>query len=352
MSKGQDPNLVVDSKIDKTGLVFRSVFDEPFCVHGVFYENGKFRRMPESVANTVNPGVIERHANTAGGRVRFKTNSKRVAIVVLMPYVYYAPHCCLTGTAGFDLYVRHEGEEIPHFRATFVPPVSLKTGYESVKELDGEMVEVTINMPLYSDVSELYIGVDEGAELLPAETYPNKAPIVYYGNSITQGACASRSGNAFATIASREVGYDFVNLGFSGWGRAELEMAEYVAGLDMDIFVYDYDFNAPNEKYLAETHERMFKIIREKHPSLPVVMLSRTSVANPAATVLRREIIYKTYLNAKAAGDENVYFIDGQSIFPDFADAATVEGIHANDLGQAFIGVAIAKVLREIIAKR
>ena len=120
----------------------------------------------------------------------------------------------------------------------------------------------------------------------------------------------------------------------------------------IDIFVYDYDFNATNEKYLADTHERMFKIIREKHPTLPVVMLSRTSVANPAATVLRREIIYKTYLNARAAGDENVYFIDGQSIFPDFADAATVEGIHANDLGQAFIGVAIAKVLREIIAKR
>lgn len=346
-----DINFVVDNSIDKTGLVFKSALEEPFSLHGVYYEDGMYRRLPESVAKSVNPGVHERHANTSGGRVRFKTNSKRIAISVGLPYIYRAPHFCLTGTTGLDLYAkRAEGKE--RYVATFVPPVDVKQGYESVKELLGDMVEVTINMPLYSDVSNLYIGIDEGAELLPPEPLLGDAPIVYYGNSITQGACVSRPGNAFAAIASRAVGYDFVNLGFSGWARGEDEMAEYIAGLKMSVFAYDYDHNAPTIEHLEKTHERMFKIIREKNPTLPIIIMTRSSILHPETRLKRIEIIKRTYDNAVAAGDENVYFIDGRTLFPDYVDEATVEGIHSNDLGHTFKAMAIERVLREIIAKK
>ena len=346
-----DANFVVDNKIDRTGLVFRNALDAPFSINGVYYEDGMYRRLPESVAKSVNPGVEERHANTSGGRVRFKTNSKRVAISITYPYIYRAPHFCLTGSAGLDLYVKREGDK-ERYVATFVPPVDLKSGYESVKELTGDMVEVTINMPLYSDVSNLYIGLDEGAELLSPESLLGDAPIVYYGNSITQGACVSRPGNSFAAIASREVGYDFVNLGFSGWARGEDEMAEYIADLKMSIFAYDYDHNAPTVEHLENTHERMFKIIREKNPTLPIIIMTRSSILHPETRKRRIEVIRRSYENALAAGDENVYFIDGRTLFPDFVDAATVEGIHSNDLGHTFKAIAIAKVLREIIAKK
>lgn len=347
-----DKRFKVDNEIEKSDLEFFDPREAPFSIHGVFYEDGCFHRMPAGVASTVSPNVLTLSTNTSGGRIRFRTNSKVIAISVKLANIYRSSHFTLVGSAGLDLYIK-EDDGVEKYWDTFMPPYDMVDGYESRRILaDGRMREIVINMPIYTDVEDILVGVERGAELLPAEPYPNKSPIVYYGNSITQGACATRPGNAFATQASRAIGYDFVNLGFSGSGRAEIEIAEYIAGLDMDIFVYDYDYNAPTAEYLAETHERMFRIIREKHPDLPVIMLSRTSLDRFGQNGARNAIIYATYENARASGDENVYYINGSDVFPDFADSATIEGCHSNDLGQTYIAIAIARIFREIIEKR
>ena len=47
-----------------------------------------------------------------------------------------------------------------------------------------------------------------------------------------------------------------------------------------------------------------------------------------------RAMIMRTFQNALADGDKNVYFVDGASIFAgDEYDACTVDGTHPNDLG-------------------
>ena len=79
-----DKNFKVETKINKPDIEFYSIDSEPFKLHGVFYENGKYRRLPESVAREVSEGVYYLHANTAGGRVRFKTDSPYIAINVKM----------------------------------------------------------------------------------------------------------------------------------------------------------------------------------------------------------------------------------------------------------------------------
>ena len=353
MGKHVDYRLNVATTIEKSDLLFRNALDEPFRVSGVFYEDGKFRRLPESVAKSVSDGVYALHANTSGGRVSFITNSRYIAIEVKYAGVCRMPHFSLCGSAGLDLYISEVGAA-PRFFGCFVPPYEMEDYYESRHDLgSNDMREITIGMPLYSDVAELMIGVESGAELLGPTPYRGKAPIVYYGNSITQGACASRPGNAFAAEASRAVGYDFVNLGFSGRGRAEVEIAEYIASLDMSVYVSDYDHNAPNAEYLENTHERMFKTIREKNPTLPIVLMTMTSMDRTVRgdRGRRRDIIYKTYRNAIEAGDQNVYFIDGSKIFDECGDGATVEGCHPNDLGQAYIAKALIPVLKEIVEK-
>ena len=79
-----DVNFKVETNIVKDDICFYSVLQEPFSIHGLHYENGQFRRMPESVAESVSPGVHYLHSNTAGGRVRFKTNSQYIAISTKM----------------------------------------------------------------------------------------------------------------------------------------------------------------------------------------------------------------------------------------------------------------------------
>ena len=166
------------------------------------------------------------------------------------------------------------------------------------------------------------------------------------------GGCASRPGNAYPAILSRRLNVDHVNLGFSGGGRGEEPIADYIASLPMRVFVMDYDHNAPNAAHLFATHEPMFRKIREKQPDLPVVMMTATTMPRFSDDrAKRREIIRSTYLHAKEAGDENVYFVDGGALLDPYSDYATVDGAHPNDYGFVVIADALEKILSEILKK-
>ena len=341
-----DPNFKVESQFDKPDVRYFDVRKAPFQVYGVYFDDGKFRRMPEHIAAAVNPRVLALHANTAGGRVRFKTDSPYVAVYAKMPQIGRMPHFPLTGSAGFDLYVEEDGEQ--QYTGTYMPPYTITDGFESVVEFpDPRMREITLHMPLYSEVSELYIGVSGKTSLDAPKPYLPYKPIVYYGSSITQGGCSSRPGLAYENVLSRRLSVDHVNLGFSGNARAEDTIAEYISRLDMSVFVYDYDHNAPTVEHLQNTHERMFRTVRKAQPQLPIVLLSRPKYRLTDEENKRLEIIRATYNRAKDGGDQNVYLIDGPTLMQYAGDEGTVDNCHPNDLGFA----SMARVLGDLLEK-
>lgn len=75
-----DKNFAVQTSIQKEDISFCDAREGVFRIYGVFKENGMFRRIPECVAESISKGVYGLHTNTAGGRVRFVTNSAYVAI--------------------------------------------------------------------------------------------------------------------------------------------------------------------------------------------------------------------------------------------------------------------------------
>ena len=344
-----DSNFKVETNIKQDDLRFYDPKQAPFQIYGVYYEDGKFRRLPEEVAKTVNSGVLRLHANTAGGRVRFQTDSPYVAIHTKMSGIGKMSHFPLTGSAGFDLYAKAE-DEPERYRGTFTPPFAIVDGYESVLHFESaKMREITVNMPLYSEVTELYIGLQEDAVVLPPRPYKIETPIVYYGSSITQGGCASRPGNAYQSAISRRLDADYVNLGFSGSARGEVEIAEYVAGLSMSAFVYDYDHNAPTPEHLQNTHERMFLAVREAHPDIPIVLMSRPRAYLNQEDQQRLAIITATYENAKNRGDQNVYLLTGPELMADAGYDGNVDGTHPTDLGFASMARALGDLLERIV---
>ena len=253
------------------------------------------------------------------------------------------PHFALVGSAGFDLYADNE------YSGTFEPPFDIKDGFESVVELGtGKMRDILIDFPLYSDVCKLYIGLEDGAVVEEPTPYRDAAPIVYYGSSITQGGCASRPGTCYQAYISRQFDIDHINLGFSGNAKAEPEISEYIRNLDMSVFVYDYDHNAPTVEHLNNTHERMFKEIREAHPDLPVIMMSRPKFYLNDEEKERRKIIEKTYENAISSGDSNVYFISGDELTELCGNEGTVDNGHPTDYGFAAMAAALSKVIEKI----
>ena len=195
----------------------------------------------------------------------------------------------------------------------------------------------------------MYIGLQEGATVCAPEPYAIETPIVYYGSSITQGACASRPGNAYESKISLRLNADYVNLGFSGNAKGEQEMIDYISSLAMSAFVYDYDYNAPTVQHLADTHERMFQGIRSAHPKIPILLMSRPTFYPTEEELKRLEIIRSTYENALKKGDKNVWLLDGRKLMELAGNEGTVDNCHPNDLGFASISKAVGDVLAQIL---
>src|SRR5688500_16759762 len=86
-----------------------------------------------------------------------------------------------------------------------------------------------------------------------SERYVYRLGRVFYGTSILQGGCASRPGMAYPSIVSRALEWPTVNLGFSGNGKTEPEMAQLLTELDAAAFVLD---SLPNLD-LAQVKERV-----------------------------------------------------------------------------------------------
>jgi len=239
----------------------------------------------------------------------------------------------LSGSSGIDIYSGNgRGSE---YLGSIRPGDAKNRDFENTIDIGGGLRDYTINLPLYNGVEKLYIGFEKGAAITKPKPYKNAVPFLTYGSSITQGGCASHPGNAYQAYLSRWLDSDFINLGFSGSARGEENMAEYIAGLKMSVFLCDYDHNAPNPEHLEKTHEKFFRIIRDKNPELPVIFISKPDFDNnPVDSAERRSIILHTYKNALSAGDENVWFVDGEKLFgEEDRDACAVDRVHPNDLG-------------------
>ncbi len=348
-----DSNFKIETAIQREGLTFFDAKRAPIELYGVFHDGKLYRRIPEALAKSISENIEYLSENTAGGRVRFLTDSPYVAIKAVLPSQAKWSHMPRTAEFGFDMYVTQDKES--KWVKTFVPPVSFNGEYESVHDFIGEpeMRLITINFPLYNPLHELYIGLKEGAALLAPSEYTISKPIVYYGSSITQGGCASRPGTSYQAFISRRYDADYINLGFSGNGRGEPCMAEYIAGIDMSLFVYDYDHNAPTVEHYRQTHEPFFKIIREKHPELPIVIMTRPKAKHllNTAELERLDIARETYDNARAAGDKNVYFVPGYELVDSVGYDGTVDGTHLTDLGFFFIAERLVLTLDEIFQR-
>ncbi len=348
-----DKNLAVNTDIPFDDIVWLDSKDAPIRIHGLaVHEHGKsFLRMPQNVADKVSGGVASLNGHTAGGRIRFATDSPYIAIRAVMPDNGTMPHITMLGQSGFDLYVTVDGKE--SYSGSFMP-ANRKHGYSSWKPTDSKMHTYTINMPLYDPVEEVYIGLASSANIAEPEDYKYTCPVVYYGSSITQGGCASRPGNSYQALITRMLSCDHINLGFSGNAHGEPVIAKYIASLEQSVFVCDYDHNSVNPQELWERHYPLYETFRKAQPKTPVIFVTRPDFhPDNNDEVERRKAVIATYERAKANGDENVYFIDGATIFDgEFRDSCTVDGCHPNDLGFSRMALVIGKAVEKALTSK
>ncbi len=323
-----------------------------FDLYGIYYDenDGRFRRIPQEIADKVNSGVKTLCKNTAGGRLRFKTDAKEIVITAEYDsLIVTADNLSSIGNSAFILL---EEKEDGNFWTTSVTRMQLSgTTNVSVMKLKGVMTSYILYFPNYNSIKSLSLAFNSGAKIERGNKYKNLKPIVYYGSSITQGGCAQRADASYQSIISKWNNVDFINLGFSGWGRAEKEIVDYICGLDCSLFVLDYDYNAPNAEYLKNTHYPFYKAFRESHPNTPILLLSKPDMERGLQEEERQKVIKSTYLKARRAGDKNVYFFNGKNFFNiKNREICTVDRAHPTTLGMYLMAKKIYGVMKKINA--
>lgn len=309
---------------------------EGFDLYGVFYDKAreKFLRMDMEVAEATSEGVTWLNTHTSGGRIRFSTDSSFIGISVTYEDLLDMSHMPLTGSAGFAL-LEKVGDTYKTI-TVFRPEKSDGKGYSGEVAIgDHEKHEYVLFFPLYNEVKSLEIHLDKTSQVFEPEKYRDIKPILYYGSSIDQGGCASRPDASYTATLSKWNDIDFINLGFSGNCKGEAILAEYMSKIECSLFLMGYDGNAPSVEFLDDTHYPFYEIFRKGQKDVPIIFMSIPSFEfHQDCRIKKREVLYNSYLKARESGDENVYFLDGETLFgKKDREICTVEGLHPNDLG-------------------
>lgn len=335
--------------------VYLNVKQPPFRLYG-FSE--PFRRLPAEVAELTSECVTRLADVTTGGRVRFKTTSDFIVVHGEIKKTNPPTISSPVAAKSFDIYFKENGKH--YFRGIFSPSQGEGKSYveSRLKFYHHEMKDITIFFPLETSFYDVYIGLREGSEVDFPSDYTYEKPIVFYGSSIVHGG-GSRPSSPYSAILSRRLDSNFINLGFGGGAKAEKSIMEYISGLDMSVFVYDYDHNAPSFEYLRDTHYEGYRIFRAKQPNTPIIMASRPDYwsrnftleyYDVTETERRRRLIEDHYKRARAEGDDNVYFVDGSLMYPsEVRDDCSSDGCHPNDLGYHYMANAFEAVIKPLL---
>jgi len=339
-------------------LAWRAPPEPPLRLAGFawFAQDGLYRRMPVRPQWPL-PEAVDNLANcTGGGQVQFRTDSRKVAVRVQLAAPASSDHMPQTGVAGFDCYVGPPGEQ------RYVSTTRFPWGADSYTcpmfELaDRAMRNVTLNFPLYQGVKEVHVGLEPDATVEAPPPYEDGRPIVVYGTSITQGGCAARPGMAYTNILSRHLNRPFINLGFSGSGKGEPEVARTIATIpEAAAFVLDYEGNAGGG-LLEQTIGEFIDILRERHPAAPILVVSKIRMAREFASPggaadreAKRDFQRDLVEERRAAGDQNLHFLDGAQLLAEDFEECTVDGVHPTDLGFWQMARALEPVLRGILS--
>ena len=347
--------LYPDKEI-RNGFIYFDALTAPVRISGLPWlkTNGNYRRLDDRYFDEYPEGLQMLTDCTSGAQISFKTDSKRVGIRVdgILNHRSCLPHMADNGAMGIDMYTGSGRDK--HFCDVFHAQPGNTESYTGERKVwQQEKVDVTLNLPLYAGIKKLEIGLDADAVLEDPEPFTVPKPVLFYGSSITQGACACRPGMSYANILGRMFDFEVINLGFSGCARGEELIAKLIASLDLAAFIFDYDHNAQSSEELAATHELFFRIVREAHPDLPVVMVSKADMLyGEEETLRRRDIIKRTYDDARSSGDRKVWFVDGTRIYGKYgSENCTVDGAHPNDFGFRLMTEAIAPSLKEALGQ-
>ena len=295
-----------------------------------------FDRFPAAAQKTVTSAVWNLSRDSTGMMVRFKTDATAIHVhYKVVKTALGMPHMPATGVSGVDLYARDDTGKWRWVQVT--RPATQEIKAEVIKDLAPGFREYAAYLPLYNGVEFLHIGVPKGARLEGLAPRSEK-PIVFYGTSITHGACASRPGIVHTAILGRRFDTPVINLGFSGNGRMDAAVGEFLVKIDAAAYVIDC---LPNMQPAAvrEKCAPLVKLIRAARPDTPIILVEDRRFTNDWITPAKKKFhddnhaaLREVYAELVNDGVKGLHYIPGDALYGTDTEGAT-DASHASDLG-------------------
>lgn len=315
-----------------------------------------YTRLPERAKTLIRGNVWNLSRNSSGLAIHFYSNAPKIKIRYSVSGGLNMPHMPTTGVSGIDLYsIDSNGHSMFCF-GNYSFGDTIQYSYENFgkDKYHDRGFEYRIYLPLYNSVKWLEIGIPDSndMEFIPAS--PEK-PVVVYGTSILQGGCASRPAMAWGTIVQRSLGYPLINLGFSGNGRLEKEVLDFVGELDARLYILDC---LPNLIHASDEEVKSLVIAAVKQlrqtRTAPILLVDHAGNSNAGTDANQ----YTTYTRINKASREayetllsenikDIHYLSCDEL--NFPPDAWVDYVHPSDLGMATQASAVEKKVREIL---
>lgn len=325
---------------------------------GQGWSNNGYNRLPEKAKALVREPVWKLSRHNAGINIRFTSNAEKITIRYQVKGNHGMPHMPPTSVSGVDLYVKKNSDWL-WCRGRYQFKDTIRYDYK-IDNTVFKNQEYQLYLPLYNSVKNLQLGVLE-KDNIAFQTQKAKKPIVVYGTSIAQGACASRPGMAWTSILARKLDEPLINLGFSGNGRLENELIELLTEIDASVYILDCLPNlSPNEnRTKTEIQKRIINsvgLLKEKRPNTPILLVQHAGYSDGLVNNSRKDIyetlnswMSETYNQLKSQDVHDLYMLSKEEI--DLDNDAFVDGTHPTDLGMQQYANAYEKILIHIKQK-
>ena len=327
-----------------------------------------YNRLPNKIISEIAPQIWALGKNSAGLMIRFRSNAEEIKIRYRLDdkIPLQMDHLPATLMSGLDMYaIDSDGEELycaP--KRNFGEDVIYS--YSNLKSNDiyhDRGYEYRLYLPNYNEVLSMEIEVDEKAYFEPLPVRKEK-PIVVYGTSIAQGACASRPGLAWTSILGRRMDRPLINLGFSGYGNLDPSMIEIMSEIDAKIYIIDCMPNLTSN--LWKTHNvdgygglkdiilKAVSTLREKQPHIPILLVDHAGYTESLTSEKKKrefmdvnKIQHQVFQELKRQGINKIFYLFSEEIGLSKDD--NVDGLHPADLGMMKYALAYEKKLRLIL---
>ncbi len=320
-----------------------------------------YDRLPARAEGKVREPVWNLSRHSADLMLRFYSDAPSITVRYGIKGGMAMWHMPSTGVSGVDMYAissdgewrwcrgkRTDGDTITYYFSQLTPN----------DRYHNKGREYRLYLPLYAQTTWLEIGVPGGAFLEPVPVRKDK-PIVVYGTSIAQGGCASRSGNGWVSMVGRRLDRPMINLAFSGNGRLEPEMIDFISEIDARVYILDCLPNLVDDvQYSVDTVSARIlhavRKLRSLHEVTPILLTEHAGYSDGIINEKRgiqyvrvNDILRNTFAQLKQEGVKDIYLLTNAMI--DMSMDGTVDGTHPNDIGMLDYAVAYERMLRIIL---